>query len=227
MNHCRSLVEDEMPTETNGKFLHQSLPCYWPLEFTNRRQFDRKAENQTYIEFLQTRFDDGDDDEDDDDDDDVGNSSEDEDEVDGHRDESENKDENRNDDKEGEAYNGHSNVRLFMRGMTGDEDTLQYRDQVEQVASFFEQASRRDFETGGTCKNEKRVSLLDDRNDGGTILEKEGHCRPCRGPLTSQRLREALSRKVAQIPCLHQRSRETHCTAFPSRVRSKCPYQRI
>jgi hypothetical protein len=144
---------------------------------------------------LQTRFDDGDDD----DDDDADNSSEDEDEVDGHRDESENKDENQNDDKDSEAYNGHSNVRLFMRGMIGDEDTLQYRDQVEQVASFFEQASRRDFGTGATGKDEKPVSLLDDRNDGGTIREKGGHCRPCRGPLTSRQLREALSRKVAQL----------------------------
>jgi len=191
-----------MPTETHIKFPHPSSPCSWPLEFTKRRKFNRKTENQTYIEFLQTRFDDGDNDDEDDDDDDVDNSSEDEDEVDGHKDESENKGENRN-DKDGEAYNGHSIVRLFMKGMTGDEDTLQYRDQVEQVASFFEQASRRDFKTGGPGKNEKRVSLVDDRNIDGTILEKEGHCRPCRGPLTSQQLCEALSRKVAQIPCSH------------------------
>lgn len=206
-----------MPTETHSIFPLQYLPCCWPLEFTKRRKFDREAENQTYIEFLQTRYDDGDDDDDNDDgddgddDDDVDNLSEDGDEVDGHnRDESENKNENLNNDKDGEAYNGQSNIRLFMRGMTGDEDTLQYPDQVEQVASFSEQASRRGFETGPTGKNENRVSLLDDRmNEGGTIFEKGGHCRPCWSPLTAQQLRGALSRKVAQIPCSHQSPRET------------------
>jgi len=172
---------------------HQFLPCYWPLEFTKRRRFDRQAENQPYIEWLQTHYDDGDEEEEED----VDGSNENEDEVDGHRDKIENKDENRNDNKDPEACNGNSNVRIFMRGMDGDEDALQYFDQVKQVAGFCKQASFWNLETGTTSKNRKSVALLDDRNDGGTILVKQGHCRPYLGPLTPQQLDEELSRKVA------------------------------
>lgn len=205
MKHCHPFVEDDwrhsykdMLTDKHEEFPHQLLPCYWPLKFTKRRRFDRQAENQPYIEWLQTQYDDGDDDEEEeDDDDDVDGSSENENEVDGHRDKIENKDENRNDDKDPEACNGHSNVGIFMTGMDGDEDALQYSDQVEQVAGFCKQASFRDLETGTTSKNRKSVALLDDRNNGGTIPVKQGHCRPYLGPLTWQQLGKELSRKVA------------------------------
>jgi hypothetical protein len=200
VKHCHPFVEDDwrysykdMQSETHEEFPRQFLPCYWPREFTKRRQFNRQAENQPYIEFLQAQYDDGDDDEEDD----AYGSSGDEDEVDGHRGKTENKDENRNDDKDAEACNGRNNVRLFMTGMDGDEDALQYCDQVEQVAGFCKQASSRDLETGTTGKNRKSVALLDDRNDAGTILVKQGHCRPYLGPLTSQQLGKELNRKVA------------------------------
>jgi len=176
-----------MRTDTHEEFPHRSLRRCWPREFTTRRKFNRQAENQPYIEFLQTSFCDGDEDEDEDDVGDDECSGEDEDEVSGHRDRSENKDEN---------------VRRFMRGMTGDEDTLQYRDQVEQVASFCEQASL-EVETRTTSKNRKVVALLDDRNYHGTIVVKQGDCRPYRGPLTSQELGKELSKPVAQILFSH------------------------
>jgi hypothetical protein len=198
----------KMLTDTHEEFPPQSLRCYWPQEFfVKRRRFHRQAENQPYIEWLQASFDDGDEDDEDDEDDYVDDSSEDEDQdvVDGQRDKGEHKDENRNDGKDteaSEACEGHGKVRLFMKGMTGDEDKLQYRDQVEQVARFCEQTSFGELE--------RHVALLDDRNDGGTNLKKEGYCRPYQGPLTSQRLAEELIKKVAQISCSHQISRETH-----------------
>lgn len=178
-----------MRTDTREEFPHRPLRRSWPQEFITRRKFNRQAENQPYIEFLQTPFCDSDEDEDDGDDD-VGDddcSGEDEDEVGGHGDKSENINEN---------------VRRFMRGMTGDEDTLQYRDQVEQVASFCEQESL-EVETRTTGRNRKVVALLDDRNDRGTIVMKQGDCRPYLGPLTSQELGKELSKPVAQILFSH------------------------
>jgi hypothetical protein len=211
----------KMLTETHDEFPPQSLRCYWPQEFFGkRRRFHRQAENQPYIEWLQASFDDGDEDDEDDEDDYVDDSSEDEDqdEVDGQRDKSEHKDENRNDGKDTEASEGHGKVRLFMKGMTGDEDTLQYRDQVEQVAGFCEQASFGELE--------RHVALLDDRNDGDTILQKQGHCRPYQGRLTSQQLCEELRKKVGQTSCSHQISRETHTlhsVSEPSQIKLSLP----
>jgi len=188
---------------------HQSLGCYWPPEFfRKRRRFDRQAENQPYIEWVQASF--GDNDEDDEDDY-VDESSEAEDEVEWRRDKSESKGEKGNYYKDAKASKGHGKVRLFMKGMTGDEDKLQYRDQVEQVARFCEQASFRELG--------KHVALLDDRNDGGTILEKNGHYRPYQGPLTSQRLCEELRKKVAQISRSYQISRETDTLHSVSELR--------
>jgi hypothetical protein len=214
VKHCHLFVENDwrhsykdMLTGKREEFPHQFLPCYWPLEFTKRRRFNRQAENQTYIEWLQTKYNDGDDDGDEEEEEeekeDVDGSSENEDKVDGHRDKIENKDENRNDDRDPEACNGHSNVEIFMIGMDGDENTLQYGDQVEQVAGFYKQASFTDLETRTTGKTRKSVALLDDRNDGGANPVKQGHCRPYLGPLTSQQLGKELSRKVAQISSSH------------------------
>jgi len=156
---------------------HQSLRCCWPQEFFKRRLFDRQAENQPYIEWLQASFDDGEEDGDENnEDDDFVDSNEDEDEVDGQGDESKKRDENRN------------NVRIFMKGNIGDDDTLQYRDQVERVAEFCEQPSIKE--------PEKHVVLLDDRSNSGTIQEKRGHSRPYPGPLTSKQLWEVLSKEV-------------------------------
>jgi TPP-dependent indolepyruvate ferredoxin oxidoreductase alpha subunit len=75
-----------------------------------------------------------------------------------------------------------------MKGAIGDEDALQYLDQVEQVAGFCEQAN--------FIESQEPAALLDD-NYGNTILKKQRHYRPCQGPLTAQRLREELSKEVA------------------------------
>lgn len=194
-----------MSTEQNEKFPR------WPALFEERRIFCRAAENQPCIEWLQTPSFVGEEDEaededdvsseDNDDDDDV--SSEHGQKVGGDGNDTENKDENRNDDKDAETCNGHSKVRLFMAAMTGDEDTLHYRNQVEEVASVCEQASLGELETE-TGQDGKHVALLDDRNILGIFMVNKGlstppagYCRPYLGPLTAKRLGEELSRKVA------------------------------
>jgi hypothetical protein len=171
---------------------------------------------------LQTPWFDGEEDEDEDDvssgddndDDDDDASSEHGDKVEGDRNNRGNKDENRNVDKDAKAYNGQSKVRLFMTGMTGDEDALDYRDQVEEVASICEQANLGELETK-TGQDRKHVALLDDRNIRGTILANKGTSppgdyRPYLGPLNAERLGKELSRKVAQISFWHQSSREAN-----------------
>jgi hypothetical protein len=202
-NPCQPLIEDdqwhsteEMATEPNEKFPR------WPALFEERRNFSREAENQSYIKFLQTRpFKGEEDEEEEEEEDDVSSeddndvSSEHADNVGGEGNDKEYKDENQNNDENAETYNRQSIVRLFMTGMTGDEYTLHYRDQVEEVASICEQAS---------LKDSKHVALLDERNILRTIfmnkgLPPPGDCRPYLGPLTAQRLGEELSRKVVQI----------------------------
>jgi hypothetical protein len=188
-NDCRQ-SEKEMLTDTQDGFRHRG----WPQLFSaKRRKFSRQAENQPYIEWLHSFNDnegDGDEDDDededgepgeggdgDDDDDDVDESSADRDEADEHA-------------HSADPCNGYSAVRHFMKGTTGDEERLQFQDQVEVVAGFRQLPTFR--------KSEKRVALLDDRNDGGTILEKQGHCRRYQGPLTSKELCEELGIKVAR-----------------------------
>jgi hypothetical protein len=135
---------------------------------------------------------------DDDDDDDVDGSNDNGDSVAGLSDKSENQAENASDAIDAEAFKVYRNVRVFMKGMLGDEDTLPFRDQVEKVARFCEQESM-ELDLRSLVKNRKTVALLDDRNDGGTICAREGHCRPYLGPLDPQRLRKELSRQVGQI----------------------------
>jgi hypothetical protein len=178
-----------MLTEYPHASPRQALRCHWPQEFTKRRNFSRQAENQPYIEWLQAVFDYGDEGE-----------GEDEDE---NEDEAESEGEDESDDEE-EADgagpgDGLGNVRLFMKGMEGDEDALEYRDQVEHVSRFCEQAS--------LSESEQRVALLDDRNDGGSSLDK--HFKTYQGPLTPQQLREELSKKVSHILCSSDICRET------------------
>ncbi|KAE9375793.1 hypothetical protein N431DRAFT_454401 [Stipitochalara longipes BDJ] len=67
-----------------------------------------------------------------------------------------------NDDHKEEPFNGSSIARVFMKGMIGDEEPLPYRDQVDVVAGFAEQA---------TCQEVGRaVALLDDRDSAGKSL---------------------------------------------------------
>jgi len=146
-------------------------------------------EDQPYIEYLKSRRYDGEEEEDDDDDDvsseDDYYSNAPEDEVEG------NQNEKQNDGKSTDASNPHSNVRLFMKGMTGDEDSLEDYDQVDEVASFCEARPQR-------ALYRKHVALLDERNIGGTIVDKKGHCRTRLKPLALQKLCDKLSKKVTQ-----------------------------
>ncbi|KAH8585450.1 hypothetical protein B0O99DRAFT_603293, partial [Bisporella sp. PMI_857] len=195
-----------MLAKTHDEFHRQSLRYHWPEKFKRRRIFDRPAENQPYIEFLRTPRFDGEEDEvdasSDEDDDNV--SSELEDEVKGNRGKNESMDGNRNGDKDAAGCNGQSIVRLFMAGMTGDEENLQYPDQVEQVASFYEQGNFGKWDAK-TSQHKKTVALLDDRNICGTIhvnqgsFQCTGHCRPHLGPLTSEGLYKELEKKCWHI----------------------------
>lgn len=203
-----------MPTEPQGELRYRSLRCYWPQKFAKRREFSRQSENQPYIEFLQIRKFYGEEDEDtsgeedEDEDDDVP--CEDENEAEGQSDRTEN---NRNGHKDVEVRNGDSNVRLFMTGMTGDDDTLQYLDQVELVASFVEQTRLRELEIKPVRDTDpERVVLLDDRNIGDNVREKKGYCRPYHGPMTPQELHAELSKKVLPNFILELSSRETNTT---------------
>jgi len=179
--------------------------------------FNRPAENQPYIEFLRTTKFNGEESEVDvsSDEDDDGASSELEDEVKGNIGESESEDGNRDDGKDAAVCDGKSIVRLFMEGMTGDEETLEYPDQVKQVASFYEQGSFRESETK-SGQDKKAVALIDERNICGTIhvnqriFQCTGHCRPHQGPLTPEELCEMLGRKVIDISCSRQNSKEAH-----------------
>jgi hypothetical protein len=193
-----------MSTETHEEY-PRHLPCSWPEKFTKRRQFNRPTENVPYIEFLRTPKFPGEDDEanvSSEDEDDEGDevSSEHGDEEGPPEEKLQDEDDHRNEDRDSESSGGYSDVRLFMTGLIGDEEALQYNDQVEEVASFCEQTSIGELERK-TGQYRKRVALLDDRNICGTALDCQctGHCRPYQGPLTSQQLAKELRKKVARI----------------------------
>ena len=193
-----------MPTEPHDDSSSQFLRCAWPTEFTKRRNFSRDAENEPYLRWLQTDFDDGVEDEDEGnlsseyEDDDFSNESEGE--IEGYREKSEYQ------GPLGRACNNHENetcdrnknVRLFMKGRMGEEESLPYSDQVEEVARFCEQASLESETKPG--QDRKLVALLDDRNIGSRADAMEGHCRPYLGPLTAQQLYQELSKKVTTCP---------------------------
>lgn len=237
-----------MPAETHDEPLYQPLRCQWPSIFTRRRQFDRQSENQPYIEFLQTlRFDAEEEEEEDDEElnseNDEGEyaSSDDDDDYsiettenavgwDREKIEIEGRVRSRNDDTT--SWKSCSNVRLFMTGLMGDEDSLQYRDQVKEVVGFCEGAGLEVESNGHGHYGTKRVALLDDRNRGGTTVDV--HSRSCRrpylGPLTAQQLQQELCKKVCQRnpshwPALHKLIH--FILAVSSRVKATCHYQRL
>ena len=169
--------------------------------FTKRRNFSRQAENVPYIQWLQSDFEDDIEDGDEDnlsseyDDDEFSNESEGE--VEGSREKNESQDQAwDNDDSQDCSHQ--SNVRLFMKGMIGDEKSLPYIDQVEVVARLCEAASLREsMEETSLGQNRKHVALLDDRIiSGDRFGAKDGHCRPYLGPLTAQQLRQELRKNV-------------------------------
>jgi hypothetical protein len=82
-------------------------------------------------------------------------------------------------------------ARVFMKGMTGDEENLPYRDQVDVVAGFVEQAMYKGCE--------KPVALLDDRKSGDRMPLKQKDFRPRRWILTIKELRAELSKPVTDM----------------------------
>lgn len=196
-----------MLAETNN--LPRSLVRSWPQLFTTRRQFSRQAENQTYLEWLNNRFGDGNDDGDEDETSELSSKDEDDDMevctnvMAGSREETKVRPQN-------------SIVRRFMEGMVGEKDLLLYRDQVDVVSYFCEQAGFKKGETRSPSEDRKVVALLDERNNSGNLSMACGASRPYLGPLTSEQLRDALSRKVI-IPILPscKLPENSHCAAFP------------
>jgi hypothetical protein len=220
-------IKDEPP--------RQGLHPSWPVKlFANPRYFDRKAENQPYIDWLRETFYDS-----------CGNngsSSESEDDT---------KEGTSEDGEESEALylssdgedgtpkqtfqrfknanrsansNQKSDVRLFMEGLPGSEDCLPYRDQVRVVARFCEQAAlhRPDSERAGT---EKKIALLlDGGKHGDGISRTQSRRWPYHGPLTSGQLKAELSRKVVELPSCTIIFPSSYSTAFQHRIRAKRPY---
>lgn len=187
-----------MLTEANlvNEFPPRSLVRSWPQLFTTRRQFDRQAENQPYLEWLTNRFGDGYDDNEDSD-----QASDDEDETSEMSSKEEDGVEVCNQGTVGSkeevtVRDPASPVRRFMEGMVGNEDLLPYRDQVEVVSTFCEQAGYKECETQSPSKDKKVVALLDERNNSGALPTTRGNSRTYLGPLTAQQLKDALSKKV-------------------------------
>lgn len=94
-------------------------------------------------------------------------------------------------DENEESCGRRGTARVFMEGMTGDEEHLPYRDQVDVVAGFVEQAMYKGCE--------KPVALLDDRKSGGRMPLKQKDFRPRRWTLTIKELRAELSKPVTDI----------------------------
>lgn len=179
-------------TETRRDFAHQSLRCSWPTGFTKRRPFNPDSENQTYLDYLQIEQYIGEEDEDDEEDVDK-DESEAEDGTSCEDDGSSNAPEDEVDEqsKGTDASNQMSDVRRFMKGMERDEDFLDDYYMVEEVANFCEWGLKGPFRSRG-----KHVASLDERNIGGAIVDKQGHCRTNSEPLTLEQLFDKLSKPV-------------------------------
>ena len=94
------------------------------------------------------------------------------------------------DEKEQPFYRP-STARMFMEGLTGDEEILPYRDQVDVVAGFAEQEKLEESETP--------VALLDDMISGGDTSMKPKTCKSCPWTLNSKELRAELSKQVSKV----------------------------
>jgi hypothetical protein len=167
-----------MLSHTDEESPRQQLRCHWPQLFTERRNFSRQAENEPYIEWLKASFDNS-----------ERYSNESDYLSDGEDLSSESNYEEDEEDKERGDCSPETDVRLFMNGMVGD-SLMQYRDQVDLVAKFCEQAKFK------RVKTDKAVALLDERSNSGDVFGNRGRCRPYLGPLTAQQLKTELSKKV-------------------------------
>ena len=154
----------------------------WPALFTQRREFDGKAENSTYIEFVRFQSSDG-------------KEAENEDEEFG-----ENVDQDEHESDEAVEQDGYieseeqNPVRVFMEGCVGEQRTLKYHDQVDQVLGFCDR---------NVGNSQKHVALLDDRCQGNCRSEPQGYSRPYLGPLTAPLLQEELEKTVIYPQAAH------------------------
>ncbi|KAH7308859.1 hypothetical protein BKA65DRAFT_175148 [Rhexocercosporidium sp. MPI-PUGE-AT-0058] len=167
----------------------------WPQLFTKRRpynRYSREAENQPYIEWLDTQYDDGDEEEEKEEDEDEAEAEE-EDGASREGDGPSNapKDEVDEQSKGTDASSQISDVRRFMKGMDGDKDFLEDYDMVDEVASFCEKGES----DGPVPMLGKHVALLDERTIFGTLGDKKGHCRTNSEPVTWELLREKLKKQ--------------------------------
>jgi hypothetical protein len=214
---------NEMSTIKHCESPYQLLHCSWPLKFFERREyFNRRAENQTYVEWLRVALfesasDCGEEVEDETDDGEelheekkITDQSEDEKEgyeenlrswlKEGYNFQSDGKDEYEGSCRvmpeadDPEPYPEKSIARILMNGMTGDDEILPYRDQVDVVAGFYEQG----YHAGSQVKEEKAVALLDDMSHRSGSLTTKSYRRIPRGPLTSMQLRTELGKAVMQ-----------------------------
>lgn len=200
-------------------FPHQSLHNCWPGEFKTRRKFNRKLLDEPYLEWVQNQIEDSEDEEAEDDDEDGDDPCEDESEIDKQTYASEKGVERSSVKRKLEACNGYGNVRLFMEGTEGDEERLQYPDQIEQVTGFCEQALRDD--TRGKSRDRKAIAIVIDDNGNSTVDGKQGGCKLYRGPLNSEELSENLSNKVKILSPIIALERLTFYTAFQGRLEPK------
>jgi hypothetical protein len=191
----------------------------WPQLFAQRRKFSLEAENQPYIAFLQTlRFEGEEYEEEGEEEEGVshqavdgnnhnGDDAKEEKPADGQgsgidddRSNGGNKNQDLKDNSKVRCSDGSSKVRLFMRGLSGEEVDL-HRDQLDEIASTCEQAGLGEDETVNIGKDRKHVALLDDRNIRRTAVTNKGispsgEFRPYLGPLTAESLGKELSKKV-------------------------------
>jgi hypothetical protein len=200
-------------------FPRQSLRNCWPEEFKTRRRFNREQENEPYVKYVQDWIEDSEDEEAEDDDEDGNDPCEDESEVDKQTNASEKEVERPGNKRKLEACNGYGNVRLFMKGTEGDEERLQYPDQIEQVTGFCEQALKDD--ASGTSRDKKAMAIVIDDNGNGTVDAKQGSCKLYRGPLNSEELSEHLSNKVKVLSPIIALERLTFYVAFQGHLGPK------
>lgn len=176
-----------MPAETHN-VCRGGRQRSWPALFTQKREFLRRAENKTYIEFVRSQSGDG-------------KEAENEDEGKGEDEEyGENVDQDEHESDEAVEQDGYieseeqNPVRVFMEGCVGEQRTLKYHDQVDQVLGFCDR---------NVGNSQKHVALLDDRCKGDCSSEPRGYSRPYLGPLTAPELQAELEKTVIYPQSAH------------------------
>jgi hypothetical protein len=168
-----------MNKDTHRVPSHQCRSCCWAKEFTTRRKFNLKYENETFLKFSQ------------------GSSGYNYEANDSKDEDNENNDENRdicNDEEDSSNDDDYVNdcglnernvIRVFLKE---EEDSQQYLDLYEEVEGFCRETSLKDLEDGIKDNSEVPVAILHEMD--GT------QCRPHKGLLAQKQLYESLCRKV-------------------------------